>query len=117
MKLPNRLADSTLSFIFRFRFQLAFPLLMLILGIMAFQMADRYAASVNASPGSIAPGDLTVTPLTWNIVGLDSNNPATGPNRFPVGARVCNAGAIGFNDVTAVFTWDSLNQYINLRPG
>ena len=28
---------------------------------------------------------LTVTPLTWNIIGLDSNSPATGPKDFPVG--------------------------------
>ncbi len=80
-------------------------------------MADRQAASVSASPNTFAIGDLTVTPLTWNIVGLDSNNPATGPNRFPVGARVCNAGSTGFGNVTAVFSWDSLNQYVSLRPG
>lgn len=117
MKLPHLLAESTLSFIFRLRYQLAFPLIMLILSILAFQMADRYASSVNASPGSFAAGDLTVTPITWNIVGLDSNNPATGPNRFPVGARICNVGTTGFGNVTAVFAWDSLIQYINLRPG
>jgi 3D (Asp-Asp-Asp) domain-containing protein len=33
---------------------------------------------------------LTITPVTWNVVGLDSNNVAVGPNVFPLGARVCN---------------------------
>ncbi|HSH14035.1 MAG TPA: hypothetical protein VLA15_09805, partial [Desulfurivibrionaceae bacterium] len=28
----------------------------------------------------------SITPVTWNIVGLDSNSPLSGPNRFPVGA-------------------------------
>ncbi|MDH4335312.1 MAG: hypothetical protein OEW24_08685, partial [Chloroflexota bacterium] len=43
------------------------------------------------SPGVPGQADaavaLTITPLTWNVIGLDSNGPATGPNRFPVGAR------------------------------
>ncbi|MEO5857854.1 MAG: DUF11 domain-containing protein, partial [Pyrinomonadaceae bacterium] len=90
---------------------------MIILSILAVQIADRHAVLVSASTNTIAIGDLTVTPITWNIVGLDSNSPATGPNRFPVGARVCNTGPTGFGNVTAVFTWDSVNQYINLRPG
>ena len=32
---------------------------------------------------------LTVTPITWNVIGLDSNGPQSGPQHFPVGARVC----------------------------
>ena len=32
----------------------------------------------------------TITPVTWNVVGLDSNNVSVGPNVFPVGARICN---------------------------
>ena len=65
---------------------------------------------------------LTVTPLTWNIVGLDSNNVNSGPNNFPVGARVCNTGDAADN-VTATFSWDDGNNlytgdtYINLRSG
>jgi uncharacterized repeat protein (TIGR01451 family) len=65
-----------------------------------------------------APVALTVTPLTWNVIGLDSNTPATGPNRFPVGARVCNAvGADPAGNVSVDFVWDSANAYVNLRPG
>ncbi|KAF0109496.1 MAG: hypothetical protein FD147_2230 [Chloroflexi bacterium] len=35
-----------------------------------------------------AAPSLTITPLTWNVIGLDSNNVNVGPNTFPVGARV-----------------------------
>lgn len=59
--------------------------------------------------------DLTVTPITWNIVGLDSNDPATGPNTFPVGARVCSD--VATTNVSVDFVWDSANPLINLRTG
>src|SRR4051812_47256249 len=58
---------------------------------------------------------LTVAPLTWNIVGLDSNSPTAGPKNFPIGARICsNVATI---NVTANFVFDSANANINLRPG
>src|SRR5215475_8399681 len=62
---------------------------------------------------------LTVTPLTWNIMGLDSNNVNVGPNNFPVGARVCNTGNATATNVTANFVWDApgIDPYINLRTG
>jgi hypothetical protein len=60
---------------------------------------------------------LTVTPITWNVIGLDSNNVNVGPNRFPVGARVCNTGSATASNVTATFVWDSSNSYINIHPG
>ena len=66
---------------------------------------------------------LTVSPITWNVIGLDSNNVNVGPNYFPVGARVCNTGSEAATNVTATFVWeDGLNlytgdPYINLRLG
>ncbi len=63
-----------------------------------------------------------ITPITWNVIGLDSNRPHFGPNRFPVGAKVCggSAGTTG----TATFTWetggtnpDNSGAFIYLRPG
>ncbi len=58
---------------------------------------------------------LTITPITWNIIGLDSNAPASGPYLFPVGVRVCAAGA---TTTTIRFNWDNANTaYINLRTG
>ncbi|EFK09805.1 conserved hypothetical protein [delta proteobacterium NaphS2] len=66
---------------------------------------------------------LTVTPITWNIVGLDSNNPASGPTRFPVGVRIRNEGSSTADTVQVTFAWDdgldpyTGGAYINLRPG
>ena len=60
---------------------------------------------------------LTIEPLTWNVIGLDSNNVNVGPNHFPVGARVCNTGDTPATNVNAIFVWDSANALIDLRPG
>src|SRR5258708_32698486 len=66
---------------------------------------------------------LSITPITWNVIGLDSNNVNVGPNNFPVGARVCNTGSTAATNVVATFVWDDLgnlysgNPYINLRAG
>jgi uncharacterized repeat protein (TIGR01451 family) len=62
---------------------------------------------------------LTITPNAWNVIGLDSNSPASGPNRFPVGAKICG-GTPGANE-TVTFNWDTggtdNGTYIYLRPG
>src|SRR5215208_530813 len=60
---------------------------------------------------------LTISPITWNVIGLDSNNVNVGPNNFPVGARVCNTGDLTATGITADFVWDSSDPYINLRSG
>jgi LPXTG-site transpeptidase (sortase) family protein len=61
---------------------------------------------------------LSITPITWNVVGLDSNNVTVGPNVFPVGARICNDGSSAATNVQSTFTWtETTNQsYIFLRP-
>ena len=64
---------------------------------------------------AIAGATLSVTPLTWNVVGLDSNGPASGPQFFPIGARVCSTAAT--SNVAVQLVWDSANPYINARPG
>ncbi len=66
-----------------------------------------------------AAATLTVTPITWNIVGLDSNDVNVGPNNFPVGARVCNTGDAAATNVVATFVWDStpVPNYIANRAG
>jgi hypothetical protein len=76
---------------------------------MAFQ--PQFSAS--------AVANMTVTPITWNVVGLDSNDVNAGPNNFPVGARVCNTSTAGetLTNVTADFVWDNANAFINLRAG
>jgi uncharacterized repeat protein (TIGR01451 family) len=61
-----------------------------------------------------AQAQLNITPTTWNVIGLDSNNVNIGPNTFQAGARVCNAGATTINNLRSDFIWDSANVYINL---
>lgn len=60
---------------------------------------------------------ISITPVTWNVVGLDSNKINDGPNVFPVGARICNTSGSTVSNVTANFIWDSTNIYINLDIG
>ncbi len=71
-----------------------------------------------------AAPNLTIEPITWNVIGLDSNNVDVGANNFPVGVRVCNTSpADDATNVTATFVWDDGNDiytghtYINLRSG
>lgn len=66
--------------------------------------------------------ELRIEPLTWNVIGLDSNNVNVGPNHFPVGARVCNSGDEPLTNVKSSLSFASGDPYsgdayINLRPG
>jgi uncharacterized repeat protein (TIGR01451 family) len=63
-----------------------------------------------------ARAQLTVTPVTWNVIGLDSNKytQGVGPDTFQVGARACNTSGAALSNVTGTFFWDSSNPYINL---
>jgi uncharacterized repeat protein (TIGR01451 family) len=69
-----------------------------------------------------ASGNLTITPITWDVIGLDSNNVNVGPEHFPVGARVCNTSG-SLSDITVTFDFDGLadnytgDDFINLRAG
>jgi uncharacterized repeat protein (TIGR01451 family) len=89
----------------------AFPCRSLLCGL-------TLAAALLLKPApAFAAANLSITPITWNIIGLDSNNVNVGPNHFPVGARVCNTGDAPATNVTSAFVWDSANPLINLRPG
>jgi uncharacterized repeat protein (TIGR01451 family) len=57
---------------------------------------------------------ITITPVSWNVVGLDSNNQTVGPDSFQIGARVCNTGGAAVTNVVGTFVWDSANIYLNL---
>src|SRR5947208_5805842 len=57
---------------------------------------------------------LTLTPTTWNVIGLDSNNVNSGPNTFQTGARICNTGGAAVTNVTTNLIWDTSNALINL---
>ncbi|MBP1620858.1 MAG: hypothetical protein H6Q02_1625, partial [Acidobacteria bacterium] len=75
------------------------------------------AAAFLVDAPAYAAARLTVEPSSWNIIGLDSNNVSVGPNRFPVGARVCNVGDTAATNVTAELKWDTTDPLINVRPG
>jgi hypothetical protein len=61
-----------------------------------------------------APGPLTITPIGWNIVGLDSNDVTSGPNVFPVGSRVCNTGSNAVTNLSVSWAFTNANALINL---
>src|SRR5258705_1157225 len=82
-------------------------LLILVLVLSVFQPQSTVSAAAA----------LTISPITWNVIGLDSNNVSVGPNNFPVGVRVCNTGDVTATNVTATFVWDSADAFINLRSG
>jgi uncharacterized repeat protein (TIGR01451 family) len=77
---------------------------------------------LSSSAGVVrAQAVLTIDPLTWDIIGLDSNKPDPpdneGPADFMSGARVCNVGASDATNVTVTYIWDSANPYIDFTPG
>ncbi|MCU0292506.1 MAG: hypothetical protein MUF10_11055, partial [Thermoanaerobaculaceae bacterium] len=84
---------------------------------MAVLLAVAAGALLLAAP---AHAQLSVTPITWDVVGLDSNRPDTsGPKWFPVGARVCNESSSPISDVSVSMDWavGSSSTYIINRPG
>src|SRR5689334_11698392 len=70
---------------------------------------------------STTASTLTVTPITWDVVGLDSNNVNAGPNLYLVGVRIKNTSATTASNVVGTFAWDDGNNlftgdpYINLQ--
>ena len=70
--------------------------------------------AVAAEPAAAA---LSIEPIAWNIIGLDSNNVTVGPNRFPGAARVCTDAAPSNGPITVTWNWTSADPFIDLRPG
>jgi len=68
------------------------------------------AASIQAA----AVLTIDPAPVTWNTVGLDSNNQTVGPQDYPVGIRVLNTGTTDSGPVSAAFQFTSANANINL---
>ncbi|CAH1905237.1 exported hypothetical protein [Candidatus Nitrotoga sp. HW29] len=69
-------------------------------------------AAMTMATAFSAYAQVSVTPVTWNVVGLDSNNVNVGPNIFPVGVRVCNIGSTPLSGLKARYVWDSTSAYI-----
>jgi len=65
-----------------------------------------------------AQSDLSITTITWNVIGFDHNKPKTsGPDTYPVGVRIVNNGTETANNILASFIWDNYNKYIDLKSG
>ncbi len=64
------------------------------------------------TPTEAAPA-MTITPITWNVIGLDDSDVTKGPNHFLIGARVCNTGDTATN-LTVKFIWNGNNDYIKV---
>lgn len=78
--------------------------------VLAVTVLSIPAMSVPAS----ASANLAVAPITWNVVGMDSNKPTLdGPDTFASGARVCNTGDATATNVVSSFVWDTANVYVN----
>ncbi len=100
---PIRLSDRVLqTFVGRRKTHQLASLALLLLGTL-------FAGTASAA--------LTVQPITWNIIGLDSNNVTVGPNRFPGGARVCTDATPSNGSVTVTWNWTSADPFIDLRVG
>ena len=65
----------------------------------------------------------TIEPITWNVIGLDSNKPADAqlppgifpPKSFPVGVRVCNTSGTSVDLYTRFEFTDNANPtYLTL---
>ena len=71
-----------------------------------------------------ATAAVSIAPITWNVIGLDSNKPATAqpapqvfpPDRYPVGVEVCNSEGADLTDHKVSFVWDEFPSpnYIHL---
>lgn len=88
----------------------------LIAGLLFVCLAVRVQAQ---SCNQAVPPALCIDPISWNVIGLDSNKavPPTsdGPDTFMVGARACNKGATTLSNVVATYnTVGIVNPYINL---
>ena len=84
-----------------------------VLTILVFIIGLLPQSSASAAPSL----SLSVVPNTWNVIGLDSNTPGSGPYRFPVGATVCSS--VATTNVSVQLVWED-NTYaadIYLRSG
>ncbi|HYC62215.1 MAG TPA: C25 family cysteine peptidase [Thermoanaerobaculia bacterium] len=83
--------------------------------VFVFLAAGAQAQSCNQA----SPPALCIDPISWNVIGLDSNKALPpqndGPDTFMVGARVCNKGAATLTNVMATYnTVGAVNPFINL---
>jgi large repetitive protein len=57
---------------------------------------------------------VSIAPISWNIVGLDSNDVTSGPNEFMIGARVTNTGDATATNLSVSFQFTTANALISV---
>lgn len=61
---------------------------------------------------------VTIEMITWDVVGLDSNDVNEGNNLYLVGARVCNTSGADLTNVETRMVWSGLpNLLISIQNG
>lgn len=61
-----------------------------------------------------AATSLTISSIGWNVVGLDSNDVNSGPERFPQAYKVCNTSGSAATNVEADWEWTTANALVSL---
>src|SRR5438477_3929392 len=79
-----------------------------------FIIISTILAFGSRTPVAHAAAQLTVTPVSWGVIGLDSNNLAVGPDTYMIGARACNTGNAVATNLIATFNWTTSNSNVNL---
>lgn len=74
-------------------------------------VASVLTSAFSPIPANATSG-LTIDVITWDLMGLDSNDVTTGPDTFPIGVKVCNTTGGTVTDVAADLTWETANAYI-----
>ena len=86
-----------------------------VLALVLVMMLALGGALIQPSANTRAAAFLTITPITWNVIGLDSTDVTLGPNIYPIGARVCNTGDTAAANLVSTFVWVGVpNSNINL---
>lgn len=90
-------------------------LLLIVVCVAGLSAGPAMAQSCN----QVTPPTLCIDPVSWNVIGLDSNKAVPpnndGPDTFMVGARACNNGATTLTNVVATYnTVGAVNPNINL---
>src|SRR4051794_9350231 len=87
--------------------------------LIAYALALAITITSVLSVSQVAQGApvLTIRPVAWGVVGLDSNNVNAGPNVFQIGAQVCNTGDASATNVLATYNWTTSNSLVNIAAG
>ena len=81
--------------------------LTLLVPLLATGVLPASAPSAQAA-ANLNSASMELVPISWNVVGLDSNNVNVGPNLYPVGAKLCNKTGSNINP-TLTWRWHDID--------